>query len=152
MPDTAPKSDGSLFHDLAEAQKWKRRAQDELAQAEALCKVLEPQAMERMQDAGISKVTANGITLYIHRQLWARPAAGEGEDTDAAYSRACAALRKAGLESYVSERFNVHSLSALFRERARDQHWNTPEDLLEPELRGTIAVTEDYQVRSRVAG
>lgn len=144
-------TDGSLFHELAEAQKWKRRAKDELAAAEARCKELEPQALERMTEAGITKVTACGMTLYIHRQLWARPAARDDEDTDAAYGRACEALREAGLGSYVSERFNVNSLSALFRERARDQDWETPEDLLEPALRGTIAVSEDYQVRSRKA-
>lgn len=149
-PETLP--DGELFAQLAKLIHERRRLDAELDSIKRQCGEFEEIALERMMESGIQNVKVDGLTLYIHRQLWAKCAVEDGEDSTTAYDRACNALVEAGLPEFVQRRFNVQSLSALFRERAKQQDWETPEDLLEDELRGVINVAEIYGLKSRKSG
>jgi hypothetical protein len=73
---------------------------------------LHEQVLTYFEQTGTSKIKRSGLTLYVHRQLWARPIDGD-------YERGCAALKAAGLEDMVKESFNIHTLSAYIRELER---------------------------------
>lgn len=142
---TATLSDGDLYAELAEFQKGRRAAKDALAAIEKKCNDLGAEALERMIASGTQSVKTHGVTLYVHRQLWVGAKDGN-------HGRACVALEDAGLKEYVGLRFNTNSLSAYFRERAKEEAWDTPEDLLSGSLRDALTITDVYQVRSRLAG
>lgn len=85
---------------------------------------------------------ASGQLVYVSRQLWARAAGGDKP-------AACSALKEAGLGDFVEEGFNVHSLSAYFRElRERDGAIDV-DSLLPAQLRGAIELTEDHKIGVR---
>ncbi len=138
-------SDGELYAELAEAQKALRVIKDALAAAKKTCGDLSDEALDRMLDSGTQSVNTHGVTLYIHRQLWV--GAKDGNK-----ARACVELERAGLEEFVGWSFNTNSLSAHFRELAKDTDWETPEDLLTGSLKDALTITDVYQVRSRLAG
>lgn len=85
----------------------------------------------------IENTAGRNVTVYINRQLWASPEDG--------YEKACSALRAAGLDEYVHERFNVNSLSSYVRELDEE------EAPLPEEFEGAISVTEKYSLRTRNA-
>jgi hypothetical protein len=60
------------------------------------------------EQEGVQNVNIDGVTVYLHRMLWARPKEG---DRDAAV----AALR-AYDPAYITIGFNTNAVSALFRE------------------------------------
>lgn len=98
-----------------------------------------------LMNAGFASVRLDDppATLSVGGLLWAGVDAAEGEDTDAAYARACAALRAAGWGQFPAERFNVQQLSAHVRELRRDD----PDFELPAELVGAIKLTETMRVK-----
>jgi hypothetical protein len=105
----------------------------------------EPDLLEEFKEGGWRRVNhaASGVTVYLHRQIWARPATDQAPQ----------ALKDAGLGQYVQEGFNVHSLSAYFRELAKNRvEQGDPvtdlEQLLPPELQGHIHLTQDVGLRA----
>ncbi len=138
-------SDGELYAELAEAQKALRVIKDALAAAKKTCDELSAVALDRMIESGTQSVNTHGVTLYIHRQMWANPVDGDK-------TRACAALVEAGLGEFVKPSYNRNTVSAFYRELARDNDWDKPDDLLVECLKGALTLTDVYQVRSRLAG
>lgn len=142
---TTTLSDGDLYAELAELQKARRAAKDHLSAVEKECKELGDEALERMLASGTQSVKTHGVTLCVHRQMWA--GAKDGDKV-----RACKALEKAGLGEFVAPSFNTNSLSAFYRELAKDNEWEEPADLLVECLKDALTLTDVYQVRSRLAG
>jgi hypothetical protein len=97
---------------------------------------LHEQVLTYFEQTGTSKIKRSGLTLYVHRQLWARPIDGD-------YERGCAALKAAGLEDMVKESFNIHTLSAYIRELER-----MGEPIPET-FEGAIQTEETFQIRTR---
>lgn len=120
-------------------------------QLKAVKRSLEPRHAEMLDTFAQRGETSarhaeSGKLVYVNRQIWAR---ADGEKADA-----CEALRAAGLEAFVSEGFNTHSLSGYFREKRDElEAEGTPvtdvEALLPDELRGQIALTEDLTIGVR---
>lgn len=98
--------------------------------------------LDQMIQAGVEKLNVNGRTLYIHRQLWAGAVDGD-------YDAACDGLEEAGLGDYVQRRFNVHSLSAYFRERYNEDDVIEPEEIIPEPLKGKVSLIEKVKIRSR---
>jgi hypothetical protein len=73
---------------------------------------LEPTIREQFTEAGVQRMNVDGVTLYVRRQLWAYPGEGGQE-------AACRALRRAHHGDMVREAYNVNTLSAWVRERAK---------------------------------
>lgn len=92
--------------------------------------------LTHFEQTGTEKIRRGGLTVYIHRQLWARAIDGD-------YERGCAALRAAGLGDLVKETFNVHTLSAWLREQERMGE-PIPES-----FEGAIQTEETFQLRTR---
>lgn len=68
----------------------KRAIETELNLVKREIEEVEEALLTEMSETGLSRVTANGYTLAIRRELWATCAGGD-------YERAAAALRAAGL-------------------------------------------------------
>jgi hypothetical protein len=122
----------------------KRNLERELRQLKDQIAPLEDQLLEQFNAEGVrGKRTSTGAMVSIRRVIWARPAHGDKH-------AACDALRAAGMGDYVADNFNVSTLSAFFRERAREQADQgiptTLTDLMPPELVGAIDLTEDHQL------
>ncbi len=142
---TATLSDGELYAELAEAAKRLRGIKDARAAAQKECVALGDEALERMVASGTQSVTTHGMTLYIHRQVWVQAKDGET-------ARACSALQAEGLGDLVAPAFSKQTLSAYFRELAKETDWDELEDLLLGSLKDALTITDVYQVRSRLAG
>lgn len=89
------------------------------------------------EEAGIANVkTADGRTVYVHRQLWARAKGGDKMAvTDA--------LQAAGLNEFVTQTFNTNQVSAFVREQDK-----LGVDL-PAELDAVLDVAEVFSVRVR---
>lgn len=101
---------------FSELELRRRELEAELKVVEQEQDTLQPTILEQFVNSGVSKVTLNGLTLYIHSQLWAGVDRQDGETDESAYARACEKLKEMGLDDYVQTRFNSQSLSAYFRE------------------------------------
>lgn len=115
----------------------KRELEADLNAIRDALSALEAALLEEFLALGAQAVkSASGVTVYLHRQLWANP-------TDGDYDRACQALIAAGLGELVQPRFNTNTLSAWCRERDRAG------EELPPSFRDAINVTERVSVRVR---
>lgn len=127
---------------FAELSARKRELQEELKQTNTELGVLEEQLLPQFENAGVQNMRINGMTVFIHRQIWA---GAEDGDTE----RAVDALKAAGLTDYVAEKFNTNSLSAWVREQVAVADTEDLYDALPPEFRGSISVAERFQLRAR---
>ena len=108
-------------------------------------KEIETQILAHFSDTGISSVKMDGGTVYLHRQLWAGVDTQENEAPKDAMERAVKALREAGYEDLVSEKFSTQAVSAIVRELDKEG-----EDLPQ-EFEGAIRVAEKFSARLRRA-
>lgn len=100
---------------------------------------LETEILDEFADEGIDRISVDGYTIGLRRDIWARPA--KDPDTgETLRDAAVNALRAAGLDDYVKEDFNVQSLSAYVRELVDNG------DPIPDELRDALHVTEGYKV------
>lgn len=114
----------------------KRLLEAKLKEVKAEADALEAKLLKDFEDSGTDKVRVDGVTVYLHRQLWAGAVDGDKE-------AACAAIKAAGFAEYVSESFNAQSFSALVRE------WDKQGEPMPPEFEGKIKVSEVFQIRTR---
>lgn len=139
------------FRRYAQLQDEKKGLKDQLGQVEEELKALQPLLLEEMDGEGLDKLTVtlgfdgehNPIkrTIFPRREIWAGHANGR--------QALCDALKEAGLDDFVSEGFNVQTLSAFVRSY---DPLNTlgPEEIVEqlPEtVREHIKVSEKRQLR-----
>jgi hypothetical protein len=117
-----------------ELTRRRRELEEQLDDVKQEIAVLEQSLIDQFAQEGINRVSMDGATVYLKRELWASARDGD-------WQRACAALKEAGLGHYVEEKFNVLSLSAFVREVDRNG------DQLPPALADAIAVTEKYSLR-----
>lgn len=112
------------------------------AEAEALkaeADLLETELLEEFAEAGVPRMTINGRTVYVHRQLWAK------READVDMAQACKALIDAGVGQFVTESYNSQTLSAWMRDLEKA---DTP---LPPELDGILTSTEKFSLRTTKA-
>ena len=113
---------------------------------------LESTLLSEMGNLGMSNARMDGLTVYIHRQLWARAAQHEETTPDGNVVlvsdpiETCNALVEAGLGDFVHPAFNTNTVSAWVRELPRDLDG---QPILPPELQGRITVREDFSLRTR---
>ena len=111
---------------------------------------VENEMLESFRNKGIDDIHVDGrVCVYLSRQLWAKVVDGN-------HARACTALRAAGLDDLIEEKFNTNTLSAYVRELVKG-HEDDPPDTplstyLPPSFQGAIDVTEKHSVKTRKAG
>ena len=121
---------------LAELEDEKSDLERRLKRVKSEIADVEPVVRDEMAQEGVQSINVGDRTVYLHRQLWARPRDGD-------YASAVEALREVGLDEYVEEKFNVHSLSAVVRE------WDRNDEEVPEELAKSLEITEDIKVRSQ---
>lgn len=122
---------------FTELELTRRTLKDELDKCNAEIAVLEEGVLADFENAGASSMNIDGLSVYLHRQLWAKPRNGD-------YPAACEALKKAGLGAMVEPRFNTNTLSSWFREK--DKAGEPVPDV----LTDVIDLTEVFSVRTRI--
>lgn len=141
------KGDFEKAQRVAEIDSEIQRLENQIDNLKDERKEIEQELLESFQEKGISNISVNGRTIYIHSQYWAGYKNSREE--------AVKALKRAGLEEYVRENYNTHSLSAYIRELIadyedeKDEPVSEPEAVLPPDLKDEIKVTEKIQLRSR---
>jgi hypothetical protein len=150
-PDVLTMDFKGLCGEFAKAELRERELEESLksvARRKAAVKTL---LLKHMQGAGgVQSLTTQGLTIYLHRQLWAKLKEIEpGSAGDAAKTRANAALRAAGLDHLVYETFNSNSVSAYMRNELPKDANDMP--ALPPELAQAFEVAEVFDVRAIAA-
>ena len=98
---------------------------------------IEQELLEEFATDGVQSMNVDGVTVYLNRQLWA------GLEEGVSKSDAMEALRRAGLDHFISEAYNTSTLSGWLRDLERE------DEQLPPELEGVIKSTERYSLRTR---
>ena len=104
----------ALLTQFAEAEIARREAEDVLDRAKARAKTIENALMENMLSMGVESARCSGLTIFVHKQLWAR------KNSESSTQDVCDCLKEVGLTSLVHEAYNTQSLSALMREWERE--------------------------------
>ena len=125
-----------LLKRFVQLEKRRRELESQLKEAKAESGHLEAMLLEKFAESGIASIKVDGLTVYLHRQLWAGPIDGN-------YIAACEALQAVGLGDMVEPRFNTNTLSAWVRERDKEG------EALPPTLSEAIKVTEQFSIRTR---
>jgi len=129
----------------SQKSKLKKKLDNIKEQREKIEEIL----MEKMSENGIQNINAGDRTIYIHRQYWAG-AKNEREQL-------VQALKDIGMQDYVKENYNTHSISAWVRERIEeyenenDTVVDDPIEILPEELQEEMKISEKVQLRSRRA-
>lgn len=135
---TSVEDERGIFHRYAAAKDWIKSVETLVKDMKEKTTVLETQALEEFERRGESSAKLDtGHTVFMKSMLWA----GKADGVDDA--QACEALRGAGLDDYVQEKFNVQSLSSYFRELAKKDE-PVPETLTE-----VIKISEVFSVGVR---
>lgn len=119
-------------------EKERRVLESRLKEVKEIRDGLEQTLLERFQEGQILSVKVDGLTVYLHRQLWARPKGGD-------YDLAVRALREVGWDDLVEIKCNTHRVSSQVREMDREGV-----ELPEP-IREAFDVAEEYSIRTRKA-
>lgn len=96
-------------------------------------KTLEAAIIEDFATAGIDKITINGQTIFIQKQIWAKV-----EDKQKAID-----MLKASeyYNHYVYETYNVQQISAVIREYIKNG------DEIPPEFKDVIGYSETFNIK-----
>ncbi len=132
--------DMKLAKEYASAIADKRRLEDQLRAAKDTIANLESGMLNEMQESQVDRlpivVGGEKVTLYIHRQLWAKPKGGDKKNL-------MQVLKRCGLTDFVQEQYNTSSLSAYVRERLANGL------KLQPTLDSALTLSEVISVRGR---
>lgn len=137
---------GSALSRFIALQIEKHNLDAQLKSVRGELSTLEPAVKDVFVEGGIKRHTAQGVTLFIHRQLRANAPAVEGLRT---------AFEEAGLGDLVQDRVNANTLSAWLRERAREEsegevsETDDPNLLVPPNLRNYVNVTQEVSIRAK---
>lgn len=101
---------------------------------------LEPELLESFAEEGVESIKVDGRLAFLHRQIWAKVVGGSANRP-----LAVEALKRAGLNDFVSENFNSNQLSAYMRELERN------EESLPKEFEGILEANEVFHIRTRKA-
>ena len=95
-------------------------------------------------DAGLQRTSYNGRTYYLHVDRFVRKAGGVSQP------EACAALRCAAMDHFISESYNASQVRAHIKEAHGELPAGTPfEDALPEPLKGLFYTEEEATLRSR---
>jgi hypothetical protein len=125
------------IEEFIELSKRKKELTRELEEVKSTLGALDAIILERFTQDGTEKITRNGMTLYVHSQLWAKKKEGISN------AQAVRALEEAGYEDYTT--LNHQSLSALLRE------WEKAREPIPEGLQNFIEGSTAYSIRARKA-
>jgi hypothetical protein len=114
--------------------------EDRLAEIKANLEMLEPIALDYFQAHGVDRVSLDGVTLYLRRKVWAEKREGVTSE------QAVNALHRFGFEDFSRHTVDWQGLSALFRERDREEGI---ESAVPEALRVAFTAVERFKIGAR---
>jgi hypothetical protein len=144
-----PATTADLVNEFIALDLARKAKEDDIDKLKEQLALLEAQLLERFENAGQQSFKSKqGVTVYIHRQLWAGAADGNA-------ALLMETLRAEGLGVLVKESVNTQTLSAYVRECAREafgKEEKTVEDIihiLPARLQPAIQLTDKFSLRTR---
>lgn len=138
-----------LVNEFIELDEQRKKKEADVESIKDRLKELEPQIMERFENAGMQSMKSKqGTTLYIRRELWA--GAAEGAEV-----LLLERLKAIGLGDMVKEKVNTMTLSAYVREVEKETFNGQtvkPDEILKalPEpLQAAVSLNEKFSLRTR---
>lgn len=129
--------DNNLLAEYVELSKTKRSLEAELKDAKRRLGELEPKLLDQFAASAMQRCHVAGLTVYVHRQLWAGAKDGDNEAL-------IAGLDAAGLgDDLVKRTVNKQTLSAWARE-IENEGGEFPEEVKE-----VMTLDEVYSLRTR---
>jgi hypothetical protein len=137
------------FASYAQLIDERRELSTQLKAVEVQIEKLTPRLMNYFETNGIQSLRVNGVTIFLRRELWARPkVAGDRH-------RVCLALQNAGLGHFVEPNYNAQTLSAWVR-NLEDEHaeeiaseGKTVADFLPPGVAVLLNVEPNWKIQGR---
>lgn len=126
-----------VVREYTKLNRRKRELEAELDAVKEQKAKVEERLLEEFSLDNVDRITLDGHTVYLHRQVWA--ALEEGATKEDVIE----GFRAAGLEHFVSETYSHQTVSAWLRELEREG-----EELPE-ELDGLLGTSEKFSVRVR---
>lgn len=126
-------------HRYVELRRRQSELESEASGVKEEADQIEQRLLEDFAEQGVDRMSVNGHTVYLHRQLWARVPEGVTR------AEVVEALEEAGLGHFVRRQYNTQTVSAWLRDLERE------EEELPPELYGMIEGSERYSLRVRRA-
>ena len=105
---------------------------------------IEPEIRNYFGDQGIERMTKDGMTIYIKRDLFAA-IKNDQDGIPYSHDECVETLKMAGLDSYCEEKVKISSLTSYFRELDQD------ETAIPDCLQGKFEVKEVFKMASRKA-
>ena len=127
----------TLRKDKSDTAVMAREIQDEIND-------IEPVLLAHFEKTGTQKITQNGLTVYLKRDLYAG-LCEDGSGSKISEEVAKQALKDAGLSDFCLEKINTTGLSAFFRE-LDEAGQELPEQLV-----GKFKANEVFKISSRKA-
>ena len=123
------------LHDFVSATRTKRELEAQIKILNERIVESEKKLLDEMSDAGVQRVTVDGVTVYIHRQLWA------SKSPDVSDEEAAEAIGTSGLSDMIKPKFNANTMSSYIRE-LDSQGLPIPEA-----LQSVLNIAEKFSVR-----
>lgn len=98
----------AVFRRRVELQREKQQIKDREKAINADIASLDEHVIKHLTESGIDSIKIDGTTLYTRNEIRA-------STINKNYEGACKALREAGMDELIDERFNANSLSAAVR-------------------------------------
>ena len=137
---------------FVELRKEVERLEEALGPKKKELERLQAKLQDDFAKSGMQRITVDGFTVYLHRQIWATYPMGR--------PAAVAALKEAGFDEFVKEDFNHQSVSSMVRRLVSGEDDADPADSedgtdgrtrLPREFVGAIDFTEQFSVRAQRA-
>lgn len=140
----------SLSRQFVIMARHKAELDASLKQLKARMATLQAVILSRFERDRVQNMNVDGVTLYVHSQLWA----GAKDHRDATIQ----ALKQCGYQDLVHEAFNAQTLSAIMREKreefeAAEKRPLSAEEVLDrlpSELADTVRLSEVTELRARL--
>jgi len=110
-----PRPEFEAFRSFAQLTREKRKLLDRIRQIEGKLDVLQYQLRDLLGAGSWDKVSVEGYTIYLRRQIFVR------HQDYASAGEVVAALKRNGMAHFVKEQYNVSTLSKHIRE-LEEQH------------------------------
>lgn len=147
-PFDTPANHDRDVREFAELMLKRRRMKETIDGDKKRMDQLEQRILDTFSERGLRAVDLAGVgKVSIRKQLWAKVRREGDTATEAEKQKAIQALKDAGLDEYVSEGYNLNTISALFREYVDSGQGIPPalEEAWEADRRYTLSV---YAARS----
>ena len=134
--------------DFVRLTKVKRELDDQLKAVKAELDDIEATIIKEMEETGVTKITVDGMTVYIKRELFPKILV-ETPSGDKDTGRLIETLINAGLDELVRQVVVHQSFAAYIRALPRDPLSDMP--MLPPDFEGVVDVSEKFSIQARKA-